>query len=93
MEINTPSLELKLDDGSLLNVEVVSYHLKLSDRLHIGTHGKMHKTGTFKIHSSAYKSWGAIKAIKYALGECIVLKDHPPKLTPRTITYKVRHDF
>jgi hypothetical protein len=93
METKTPSLELKLEDGSSLNVEVVSYHLKLSDRLHIGTQGKMHKMGTFKIHSSAYKSWGAVKTIKYALGECIVLTDYPPKLTPRTITYKVRHDF
>lgn len=93
MEINTPTLELKLDNGKTLSVEVVSYHLKFNEKLHVGAKGKIHKIGTFKINSSVYKSWGPIKAIKYAIGECSVLMEHPPKMTPRTITYRVRQDF
>ncbi|WP_458377807.1 hypothetical protein [Pseudomonas fluorescens] len=93
MELKTPTLELKLDSGETLSVEVVSYHLKFNDRLHIGAKGKIQKIGTFKINSSAYKSWGSIKAITYAVGECVVLKEHVPKMTPRTITFKVRQDF
>ncbi|KRP65160.1 hypothetical protein SAMN04490197_2727 [Pseudomonas orientalis] len=93
MEINTPTLELKLDNGKTLSVEVVSYHLKFNEKLHVGVTGKIHKIGTFKINSSAYKSWGPVKAIKYATGECSVVTGHPPKMTLRTITYKISQDF
>lgn len=92
MDMKTPTLELTLDNGKALSVEVTGYHLKLNEKLHVGAKGKIHKIGTFKINSPSYKSWGHIKAIKYAMGECIVLKD-TPKLTPRTITYKIRQEF
>lgn len=93
MDMKTKTLELKLDDGKTLSVEVTGYHLSLNEKLNVGAKGKIHKIGTFKINSSAYKSWGAIKAIKYVMGECVVLRDEPPKMTPRTITYKIRQDF
>lgn len=95
METNPvkPTLELTLVDGKSLIVDVTSYHLKLNSKLHFGDKGKIHKLGTFKINSSAYQNWGAIKAIKYAIGECVVLMEHIPQTTPRTITYKIRQDF
>lgn len=87
------TLELTFIDGKSLVVDVAGYHLKLNNKLHIGNKGKIYKTGSFKINSSAYESWGAIKAIKYVMGECVVMEEHTPKTTPRTITYKIRHDF
>lgn len=88
-----PTLELILVDGKSLIVEVTSYHLKFNSKLHVGAKGGVHKLGTFKINSSACQGWGAVKAIKYVVGECAVLMEHIPKITPRTITYKVRQDF
>ena len=86
-------LELDLEGGKRLKVEVTSYHLTLSEKLHIDGNGKIFKVGTFKINSSQYRDWKGITEIKYRFGECTVLRDHPPKETPRTITFKVRHDF
>ena len=88
-----PTLELILVDDKSLIVEVTSYHLKLNSKLHVGANGGVHKLGTFKINSSACQGWEAVKAIKYVVGECVVLMEHIPKTTPRTITYKVRQDF
>ncbi len=86
-------LELDLEGGRRIKVQVTSYHLKLADKLHIGSDGKIFKLGTFKINSGKYQDWKDITRIKYLIGECSVLKDVPAKETPRTITFKVRHDF
>lgn len=95
METNSvkTTLELTFVDGKTLVVDVAGYHLKLNSKLYVGAEGKVHKLGTLKINSSAYQSWGAIKAVKYSIGGCVVLMEHTPKTTPRTITYKVRQDF
>ena len=86
-------LELDLEGGKRLKVQVTSYHLMLSEKLHIGGRGEIFKLGTFKINSAHYRDWKNITKINYRFGECTVLRDHPPKETPRTITFKVRHDF
>lgn len=88
-----PTLELDLESGKRIKVQVTSYHLKLANKLHIGGDGKIFKLGTFKINSGQYQDWKNITKIKYQIGECSVLKDEHPKETPRTITFKVRHDF
>ncbi|OZY57492.1 hypothetical protein CJF39_21300 [Pseudomonas lundensis] len=86
-------LELELEDGRHIKVQVTGYHLKLADKLNFDGGGKLFKLGTFKINSRQYPEWKGIAKIKYRIGECSVLKDQPPKETPRTITFKVRHDF
>ncbi len=95
METNPPkpALELTLTCGKNLTVEVVGYHLKLNDKLHIGAGGGIYKLGTFKVNSASYKGWGSIEKIKFITGECRVLSETPPRMTPRTITYRVRFDF
>ncbi|AGZ33920.1 hypothetical protein BR1R5_50700 [Pseudomonas sp. BR1R-5] len=92
---NTESrtLELDLECGKRVKVQVTSFHLDLPGKLHTGENGKEFKLGTFKIHDRRYREWGRIKKIKYCIGECFVLNDEAPKETPRTITFKVRHDF
>ncbi|MEN1831548.1 hypothetical protein AAIM60_01595 [Pseudomonas lijiangensis] len=93
MNLNDRTLVLQLASGDSITVEVTGYHLKLLDKLHTDTQGKVYKLGTFKITSQHYKQWADINKIKYPIGECAVLKDKPTKETPRTITFKVRHDF
>ncbi|MEB0044113.1 MULTISPECIES: hypothetical protein [unclassified Pseudomonas] len=87
------TLELDLESGKRIKVQVTSYHLSLAAKLHVGSDGKIFKLGTFKINSAQYQEWKDITKIKYRIGECAVLRDHSPKETPRTITFKVRHDF
>lgn len=86
-------LELLLQGGKRVKVQVVSYQLKLPGRVLFSEDGKPYKLGTFKIHDGRYREWKDVAKIKYCIGECSVLRDDPPKETPRTITFKVRHDF
>ncbi|MHC8324748.1 hypothetical protein [Pseudomonas sp. LB1P83] len=87
------TLELDLEGGKRIKVQVTSYHLTLSAKLHIGGGGKIFKLGTFKINSAQYREWKDVTKIKYRIGVCAVLRDHPPKETPRTITFRIRQDF
>lgn len=87
------TLELDLDCGKCIRVQVAGYHLKLSSKFNFGAGGWVFNLGTFKINSKNYPEWKDIKKIKYQFGECSVLKDQAPKETARTITFKVRHDL
>lgn len=93
MDINNRCLDLTLENGTTITVQVTGYHLRFLDKLHTNELGKLYKLGTFKITSHHYNEWKNINTIKYCIGECTVLKDSPPKETPRTITYKIRQDF
>lgn len=93
MDIADRSLELTLDTGTTITVQVTGYHLSLLDKLHTNEFGKFYKLGTFKITSNHYQEWRNVQTIKYHVGECTVLKGSVPVETPRTITFKVRHDF
>ncbi|MNJ64770.1 hypothetical protein D3C77_607430 [compost metagenome] len=92
-KFESPTLELELEGGKRVKVQVTSYKLKFSDKLHVGEGGAFFKLGTFKINSGQYQDWKDIEKIKYLIGECTVLKGQPPKETPRTITFNVRQDF
>lgn len=93
MDIADRSLELKLDTGQTITVQVTGYSLSLLDKLHTNEFGNFYKQGTFKITSHHCKAWRNVQAIKYSRGECAVLKGSVPIETPRTITFKIRHDF
>lgn len=87
------TLELDLECGKRLKVQVTSYRLDLPSIVLTGKDGKPYKLGTFKIHDRRYREWKGVEKIKYCIGECSVIKGEPIKETPRTITFKVRHDF
>lgn len=92
---NTESrtLELDLECGERIKVQVTSYHLDLPGMVLSDENGKPYKLGTFKINDRRFREWKNIKRIKYCTGECSVIKGEPFKETPQTITFKVRHDF
>lgn len=91
--VESRTLDLALESGNRVKVQVASFRLKLYNKLHVGEDGKVFKLGTFKINDRRCHEWRDITKIKYCIGECSVLKGHQPKETPRTITFEVRHDF
>lgn len=48
------TLELDLDCGKCIRVQVAGYHLKLSSKLNFGAGGWVFNLGTFKINSKNY---------------------------------------